>query len=95
MTVQHTELTRLRRPKLLLRAARHGLESFDRTRDLKRILGRAPRTTSEIDALLDRESGLDAARRTGDVSYAPHHHVAVMTAVLAEMCPEADADRQP
>jgi hypothetical protein len=39
-------LSNLRRPRLLVRAARHGLQDYDRKRDLRRIAGSAPTNSS-------------------------------------------------
>jgi hypothetical protein len=86
MTLQNREITPLRRPKLLLTAARCGLAAFVRERDLGAVLGRSPRMEgTELHALYDREADLDTARRAGDVTYSPRRHVAVLTALLAEM----------
>ncbi len=38
----HTLLAELKRPRLLIRAARLGLAQYNRTRDLRRLMRNAP-----------------------------------------------------
>lgn len=76
----------LRRPKILVRAARCGLSDYRRDRDLKRIL-RLPRAAASAHAmstLLAEESRLEAIRAAGEATYSLQRHVAVLTALLAE-----------
>jgi len=76
----------LRRPRLLIRAARFGLSDFRRERDLRRILGdgMAPIGERTLARLLDVEESLDDQRRIGDASYRPARHVEVLIALMAE-----------
>ena len=55
----------LRRPRLLIRAARFGAEDYRREKHLARILGEAPpqRTGAAVMKLLEIESELESARR--------------------------------
>lgn len=79
-------LAALKRPRLLISAARHGAAEYDRNRDLKRLLaGAAPSPQQAIAELIDAESALETARRDGGASYSVAHHVDVMIAILAEM----------
>ena len=58
MTDLATILAALRRPKILIRAARAGLVDYRRERDLKRLLRqRAPPPQQAIGSLLDEEAG--------------------------------------
>jgi Family of unknown function (DUF6477) len=85
MTDLRTILATLRRPKILIRAARAGVVDYRRERDLKRLLrqrGAAP--TQAISSLLDEEGRLEAIRTSGEATYNPQRHVAVLTAILAE-----------
>jgi hypothetical protein len=79
-------LNALRRPKILVRAARAGLVDYRRERDLKRLLrqarGAAP--AQAIGTLLAEEDRLEADRTSGDATYSVQRHVAVLTAILAE-----------
>lgn len=79
-------LAALRRPKILVRAARAGVAEYRRDRDLKRIL-RLPRAAAPrraIDHLLAEESRLEETRAAGEATYSIQRHVAVLTAILAE-----------
>jgi hypothetical protein len=86
MTDLSTVLTALRRPKILIRAARAGVTDYRRDRDLKRLC-RPFRVTAPqhaIATLLDEEQRLEATRAAGDATYSIQRHVAVLTALLAE-----------
>jgi Family of unknown function (DUF6477) len=86
MTDLATVLAALRRPKILIRAARAGVVDYRRERDLKRLLrqsrGAAP--TQAIGTLLAEENRLEAHRAAGEATYSIQRHVAVLTAILAE-----------
>lgn len=76
----------LRRPRILVRAARCGLADYRRDRDLRRIL-RLPRSVASaraLDTLLAEEQRLETIRTTGEATYSLQRHVAVLTALLAE-----------
>lgn len=79
-------LTELRRPKILIRAARAGVTEYRRERDLKRLVrdakGLAP--NEPIAPLLAEENRLEEHRTTGGATYNIQRHVAVLTAILAE-----------
>ncbi len=76
----------LRRPRLLIRAARAGLGDYDRTRDLRRLVRttEVPGPDAALRRLLDEEGRLEATRQAGDASYSMTRHVDVMIAVMAE-----------
>lgn len=79
-------LAALRRPRILVRAARCGLADYRRDRDLKRIL-RLPKATLSaraLDTLLAEERRLEDIRTAGEATYSLQRHVAVLTALLAE-----------
>jgi hypothetical protein len=79
-------LTALRRPRILIRAARCGLSDYRRERDLKRLL-RLPRSTAPsraLHSLLAEENRLETNRTTGEATYSLQRHIAVLTALLAE-----------
>ena len=86
MTDLATVLNALRRPKILIRAARAGVVDYRRERDLKRLLrqpqGAAP--AQAIGTLLAEENRLEATRTAGEATYSIQRHVAVLTAILAE-----------
>ena len=86
MTDLATMLAALRRPKILIRAARAGVVDYRRERDLKRLL-RQPRRRADrrrSRSLLDEEGRLEATRTAGEATYNIQRHVAVLTAILAE-----------
>jgi uncharacterized protein DUF6477 len=81
-----TLLQALRRPRLLIRAARYGVADYNRKRDLKRLISvditAAPDQT--VSALMDQEARIDARRKSGDHRYSPARHVEVLIALMAE-----------
>lgn len=86
MTDLATVLNALRRPKILVRAARAGIVDYRRDRDLKRLLRqpRGPAPAQAIGTLLAEEHRLEANRTAGEATYSIQRHVAVLTAILAE-----------
>lgn len=76
----------LRRPRLLIRAARAGLGDYDRIRDLRRLVRTrdTPGPDVALRHLLEEEVRLEATRQTGDASYCMARHVEVMIAMMAE-----------
>lgn len=79
-------LNALRRPRLLIRAARFGLSDYSRERDLTRLLGqtRAPGPKQSVGVLLEEEEALEATRKSGDAGYSIARHVEVLIALIAE-----------
>lgn len=77
---------RLRRPKLLVRAARAGLPGWRRQRDLQKLLksDELPPTGKVLPRLYAEERRLDLARRENDAEYDLHRHIMVLIAILAE-----------
>ncbi len=77
-------LAALRRPRLLMHAARFGLGDYRRERDLRRLLrcGGSPEET--VPSLLSAEEALEATRKSGDASYSVARHIEVLIALLAE-----------
>lgn len=80
------DLSHIKRPRLLVRAARFGLEGYSRKRDLKRVLRCAdlPRPGAALPLLLAEEEILDHARRDGEATYSAARHVEILIAVMAE-----------
>ncbi len=81
-----TLLANLRRPRLLIRAARFGLTDYNRDRDLKRVMkvARAPSPLRAVDGLIEAEAHLEETRKAGDASYSVARHVEVLIALMAE-----------
>lgn len=76
----------LNRPRLLVSAARFGVDDYQREAHLPRLLGRAApaRSGEAIMGLLDVEMRLDGLRLQGMADYSPARHVGVLTALLGE-----------
>lgn len=77
-------LADLRRPRLLIRAARHGLADYRRERDLRRLIGPAP-AEQALPQLWSEEERMEATRQTGDASYSITRHVDLLIALMAEV----------
>lgn len=86
MTDIQTQMSSLRRPRLLVRAAKLGLSDYMRERDLKRMFAPAapPGPGQAMRPLLDWEAEMDAVRLEGGAAYSAARHVAVLTALIAE-----------
>ncbi len=81
-----TLMTNLRRPRLLVRAARHGLSDYDRKRDLSRMTGQSPSGNSKsiVENLIAQEEQLESVRKSGDASYRVAQHIELLVALMAE-----------
>lgn len=79
-------LETLRRPRLLIRAARIGLMDYRREAALRRLLGFGHPAANDaaLEALMEVEAEMDAQRRARDAAYSPARHVDVMIAVMGE-----------
>ena len=79
-------LSKIRRPRLLIRAARIGVAAYARERDLRRLLHavRAPAPERALDRLVELESAFEASRLEGDAAYSVSRHVEVLSALMAE-----------
>ncbi|MCA0940820.1 DUF6477 family protein [Salipiger pacificus] len=76
----------LRRPRLLVRAARYGAADYQRAAHLPRLLG-APcpeRHGAALLRLMEMEDGLDSSRRARAASYSAARHVEVLAAIIGE-----------
>lgn len=76
----------IRRPPLLMRAARIGAEDYRRGVHLPRLLGYGilPRHGSALLKLIEIEADLNTQRTSGDTSYSLIKHVDVLIAMLGE-----------
>lgn len=81
-----TMLTGMRRPKLLVAAARLALPGYRRETGLRRLLLREdlPRSTEALVLLMDLERMHDARRRDDDAAYSPLRHLEVLVALMSE-----------
>lgn len=81
-----TLLNALRRPRLLIRAARFGLNDYNRNRDLKRVMrtSTAPSPSRALSALIEEEAKVEENRRSGDATYNVKRHVELLIALMGE-----------
>lgn len=77
-------LSNLRRPRLLMHAARFGLGDYRRERDLRRLVQTATSPEVTVPQLIAVEERLEATRVAGDASYSVARHIDVLIALLAE-----------
>ncbi len=75
----------LRRPRLLMRAARIALADYRRSRDLVRILPAGTPQGAAMDWLRVEEARLESARLAGSAAWSGLRHIEVLTALLAEL----------
>lgn len=81
-----TMVSQLRRPRLLIRAARFGQAEYNRDRHLQRILGygKLPRPAAALMRLMELERVLDEQRRADDAGYSLPRHVDLLIAMMGE-----------
>lgn len=81
-----TLVAQLTRPRLLVRAARFGIDEFRRDRDLPRLLKceKVPRSGDAIMQLMDVESELNVQMRQKAPEYTVARHIDVLTAIMSE-----------
>ena len=79
-------MDQLKRPKLLIRAARLGAEAYHRDTHLPRLLGygRLPRTGDALMQLMQREAVLNDQRKSGSANYALTQHLDLLIAMVGE-----------
>jgi len=85
MTDFRTLIADLRRPRLLIGAARHGLADYRRERDLRRLIDGAAPPERSLPRLLWEEERLEATRRSGDATYCVARHIEFLVALMAEV----------
>ncbi len=86
MTDLTSAVAALRRPRLLIHAARNGLADYDRERDLRRLT-RQPQALAPDQALrrlMDEEGRVEAHRRDGVACYSMTRHIELLIALMAE-----------
>ncbi|AVO39433.1 DUF6477 family protein [Pukyongiella litopenaei] len=81
-----TMLTTLRRPRLLIRAARMGVQDYRRDRHLQRLLGYGtlPRPAAALMRLIEMERAMNEQRRDDDAGYSLPRHLDVLIAMMGE-----------
>ena len=81
-----TRLSSLKRPSLLARAARFGVDEYRRDLHLPRLLdGAIPRKpAAALMALFSKEAEIEAWRKESAGHYRPAHHVEILIAIMGE-----------
>lgn len=79
-------VSNLRRPKLLIRAARAGAMGYNRNRDLKRVmrLTETPSPERALNALIAAEAEIEEVRRRGEANYSFTRHIEILIAMIGE-----------
>lgn len=79
-------LADLRRPRLLIRAARIGAQDYRREVCLHRILGYGalPRPGAALMQLMEMEGIAEDQRKAGDAGYSVSRHVELLVAMMGE-----------
>ncbi len=81
-----TMMQRLRRPRLLIRAAHLGADEYRRTAHLNRVLGygQLPRSAPALMRLMEMEHAINEKRESDDASYSLTKHLDVLIAMVGE-----------
>lgn len=81
-----TMLASLRRPRLLIRAARIGAQDYARDRHLQRLLGYGalPRPAAALMRLMELEREMDEARKADVAGYSLPRHLDLLIAMMGE-----------
>lgn len=81
-----TQISRLNRPVLLVRTARHGIEHYNRSVHLRRLLktDMIPGPGKAILSLMEIESIVDHQRKTKRAEYSVARHVELLIALICE-----------
>ncbi len=76
----------IRRPRLLIRAARFGMDDYRRDIHLPRLLGhgRQPRSGAALARLIEMEADLNDLRKENAAGYSPVRHVEILIAMMGE-----------
>jgi hypothetical protein len=81
-----TRIAQLRRPDLLIKAARFGLDDYSRTVHLRRVLRSDPpaRPAAALVQLLEAEAIMNDDRIKKQTTYSVARHVEALVAIMAE-----------
>lgn len=85
MTDFRALLTELRRPRLLIRAARFGLCEYRRERDLRRLIATPATPERTVARLMSEEEQMEETRLRGDACYSVARHIELLIALMAEV----------
>ncbi len=87
MSEYRKALTEMRRPGLLMRAVRHGLRDYPRSRSPRRSGDDETAMEIRLSRLMEAEARLEATRRAGHADYSIARHIEVLVALIAEARP--------
>jgi hypothetical protein len=81
-----TMISRLKRPTLLVRTARHGIEDYNRVVHLRRLLKTEvlPGPGQAVVRLMELEAAVDQLRITKRAEYSVARHVEMIVAMMCE-----------
>lgn len=79
------ELTRMRRPTLLMRAVRFALAEYPRARLLRQLAPGEAEAERIVPRLFAVEEQFEDMRRRKDVTYSPARHIEVLVALVSEV----------
>ncbi len=77
-------LETIRRPRLLMQAARHGLAGYRRGHNLEGLIGRDATPAQAVTRLISAEEKLEQTRLSGEADYSPARHIELLAALIAE-----------
>ncbi|MBA84965.1 DUF6477 family protein [Thalassobius sp. S69A] len=79
-------LNTIHRPRLLIRAARFGVDDYRRSVHLRRLLGTnaLPRSGPALAHLMEIEADMNEMRAQNVAGYSPARHVEVLIAMMGE-----------
>lgn len=79
-------LASLRRPRLLIRAARHGMTDYSRERTLTRPIEgeKTLRPEAAVRMLMQAEARVESDRQKDDGTYSVARHVELLIAIMSE-----------
>jgi len=81
-----TQISRLNRPTLLVRTARHGIDGYNRIIHLRRLLKTEvlPSPGKAIIKLMEIETGIEELRKTKRAEYSVAQHIELIVALMCE-----------
>ena len=93
--MKHTHKLKMSRPSLLVKAARSGAARYQRDRDFPHHLRRPGPDDPDriVKCLVDAEQDFDMERRAGTCTYDIAGHIAVLSALIAELSGSAEPER--
>lgn len=79
-----TVLETIRRPRLLMQAARHALQATRGPRNLRRLVGTDGNIAIVISRLISEEEKLERTRLSGEADYSVARHIELLAALIGE-----------